>query len=203
MKRSAIGAAFLAAGILVGGALLPARGDRPTRNASRSDLSGAINPASMRSIEATVTRLESRASAPTASPEVFSDLGLAYLQQGRATADPAFLTKASDAFDKAIAAVPNDFRALVGSAVLAGSQHRFFDMEELARRAVIANPYSGPAYGVLGDAFLETQRYERAERAYQSMLDRRPDFAAFARVSYFHETLGDYQPSGALDAPGS
>ncbi|MEN3284691.1 MAG: hypothetical protein V7607_5831, partial [Solirubrobacteraceae bacterium] len=44
---------------------------------------------------------------------------------------------------------------------------------------------------VLVDALVELGRYDDAGRALQEMVDRRPDLAAYARVSYFRELHGD------------
>ena len=48
------------------------------------------------------------------------------------------------------------------------------------------------------DALVELGRYAEAERALQEMVDRKPNLAAYARVSYFRELHGDLD--GALAA---
>ncbi len=171
---------------------MPARGDRNNKDEGRStvDAASALSPVDRRDAQADIDRLTQLAT-EDAPASIHSDLGLAYLRQGRATADPAYLTLAGDSFESALAADPDDYRALVGSAMLAGSRHRFGDMEQLGHRAIASNPASAAAYGVLGDALFEQGRYGAAIEAYQEMLDRRPDLAAYSRISYLYETLGN------------
>jgi tetratricopeptide (TPR) repeat protein len=192
MRRVLLPIALVVTGILAGGSLLPAQGNRSPEDPSRSavDATSAISPVSGRDAQADIERLKQLATSD-ASANVHADLGLAYLRQGRATADPAYLTLASDAFESALSVDETNYRALVGSAVLAGSRHRFDDMERLGREAVAINPSSGAAHGVLGDALFEQGRYGAAIEAYQEMLDRRPDLAAYSRISYLYETLGN------------
>ncbi len=45
----------------------------------------------------------------------------------------------------------------------------------------------------LVDALVELGRYREAGRALQQMVDRKPDLAAYARVSYFRELHGDLE----------
>src|SRR5215217_9563791 len=45
--------------------------------------------------------------------------------------------------------------------------------------------------GVLVDALIELGRYPEAGRVLQHMVDRKPDLAAYARVSYWRELHGD------------
>ena len=53
-------------------------------------------------------------------------------------------------------------------------------------------------FGVLVDALVELGRYRAAGRALQAMVDRKPDLASYARVSYFRELHGDLD--GAVGA---
>ncbi len=53
-------------------------------------------------------------------------------------------------------------------------------------------------YGPLVDAYVELGRYGAAERTLQEMVDRKPEFAGFTRVSYLRELHGDLP--GALGA---
>ena len=53
-------------------------------------------------------------------------------------------------------------------------------------------------FGAVVDALVELGRYPQAERALQEMVDRKPNLAAYARVSYFRELHGDL--AGAVAA---
>ena len=125
-------------------------------------------------------------------------LGEAYLQRARETADPAYYTKAEGVLRRAGDLQPDNPAVLVPLGSLASAQHRFQDALELGRRARDIEPRAASAYGVLGDALVELGRYPEAFEAFQAMVDRRPDLASFARVSYARELTGDID--GALAA---
>lgn len=80
---------------------------------------------------------------------------------------------------------------LVEAAQLAGRQHRFDDMERLARKLIAQAPFGDSGYALLADALIEQGRYRAAATTLQEMLDLRPGFAADARVSYLKESTGD------------
>ena len=68
----------------------------------------------------------------------------------------------------------------------------------LGQRARAAQPDLVDVSAVLVDAEVELGMYGAAERELQSMVDRKPNLAAYARVSYFRELHGDL--AGAVDA---
>ena len=60
------------------------------------------------------------------------------------------------------------------------------------------DPENARYHGLVGDAQIELGRYDEAIESYQEMVDRRPDFASFSRISYARELYGD--PEGAIEA---
>ena len=75
---------------------------------------------------------------------------------------------------------------------LALARHDFKRALELGRRAgTIGAP-------IRVDALVELGRYDEAERELQAMIDRKPNLAAYARVSYLRELRGDLD--GAAEA---
>jgi tetratricopeptide (TPR) repeat protein len=81
--------------------------------------------------------------------------------------------------------------ALLGLGALALARHDFDGALRFGRRASEVDPYGADAFGVIGDALLELGRYDEAFDAFQTMVDTRPDLAAYARVSYARELQGD------------
>src|SRR5205085_5978529 len=81
--------------------------------------------------------------------------------------------------------------ALTERAALELSRHDFRAGLADAERARRLAPQVVAPYGALVDALVELGRYRAAGRALQAMVDRRPDLAAYARVSYFRELHGD------------
>lgn len=185
-------AAVVAMALFLAGALGPrdtsARSPEPS--ATGVDLDGVASPVGAGvDLDATIARLE-RLQAENPDPQITADLGLAYLQQAKATDNPELLSVARDRFADALERDQENFSALVGSALVANSFHRFDDMEILARRAIEVNPFSALAHGILGDSFVYRDRLDEARAALQEMLDRGPDMPGYTRVSYLYEQLG-------------
>jgi tetratricopeptide (TPR) repeat protein len=128
-----------------------------------------------------------------------ADLGLAYLQKGRLTADPIWYTKAEGVFIRSLALEEGgNSHAVLGMGVLSLARHEFAEALEWGRQAKTLEPYDAQARGVIGDALVELGRYGEAVRAFQGMVDLRPDLGSYARVSYARELHGDV--SGAIEA---
>ena len=115
----------------------------------------------------------------------------AYLQKVRESGDASFYARAQQAVDRALRLDPGDAGALTQRSSLALARHDFRAGLRDARRARALAPDVNKPFGVLVDALLELGRYRDAGRALQAMVDRRPDLAAYARVSYFRELHGD------------
>ncbi|HEY3211049.1 MAG TPA: tetratricopeptide repeat protein [Actinomycetota bacterium] len=122
----------------------------------------------------------------------YADLGLAYVQQARVTADPSYYPKAEAVLSRSLKlhGIEN-FNALTGMAALSAARHDFSGALSWGERAVAANPYSAQAYAVVGDAQIELGRYEQAFRTLQKMIDLKPELSTYARVSYGWELQGN------------
>jgi tetratricopeptide (TPR) repeat protein len=147
---------------------------------------------------AVVADLERQAEERPSDSRVLTRLGLAYQQRARESGDPAFYPLSERALRHAHAAAPDDWIPLYGMAALAASRHRFHTALAIAERARRLSPRSASIYGVLGDAALELGLYGRAFAAFDRMAALRPSTAAYARVSYGREVLGD--TAGAIEA---
>jgi tetratricopeptide (TPR) repeat protein len=122
----------------------------------------------------------------------------AELERVRETGDASSYNRAQGAVDRALALRPGDQGALTQRAALELSRHDFRAGRRDARAAHGIDPTVLAPYGPLVDASVELGRYGDAERLAQAMVDRKPDLAALARVSYLRELRGDR--AGALDA---
>lgn len=129
---------------------------------------------------------------------VATQLGDAYLQKARETADPTFYGQAEELFAQARRAAPQDPDPLIGLGTLALARHDFREALELAERARVLAPEIVRPYAVLVDAQVELGRYRDAGRSLQRMVDLKPNLASYARVSYFRELHGDL--AGAVEA---
>jgi len=124
--------------------------------------------------------------------------GLRLQQQAGATGNPALYPKVERELRAALVLEPANGTALRGLAALAASRHRFAESLELAERAQRLEPQVAAVYGLLGDANLERGRYSKAFAAFERMARLKPSTAAYTRVSYARELLGDLD--GAIAA---
>lgn len=127
-----------------------------------------------------------------------AELGAAYLQRARETADPTWYTKAGQALSRSATLAPDDALQLTASGLLALARHDFAGALRLGGRAHEIDPASADAMGVVVDAQVELGRYDDAAASVQQMVDLRPSLPSYARVSYVRELRGD--AIGAIDA---
>ena len=116
----------------------------------------------------------------------------------RETGDASFYARADGVLRRALARRPNDAYAVVQAATLAAARHDFAGALSLAERARGLAPDALAAFPVQVDALVELGRYGEAERVLQDFVDRKPNLAAYARVSYVRELHGDLD--GAVEA---
>jgi tetratricopeptide (TPR) repeat protein len=115
----------------------------------------------------------------------------AYAQRTRETGDAQLYAKASKLLETALALSPSDAGALTQRSALALSRHDFGAGLRDARAARRAAPDADEPFAVLVDSLVELGRYREAGRALQAMVNRKPDLASYARVSYWRELHGD------------
>jgi tetratricopeptide (TPR) repeat protein len=130
------------------------------------------------------------------SPKDKASLALSYVQTARAEADPTYYTKAEALLEGSLEAQPDgNFEAYVAMASLANGRHDFIGSVRWSRRAIATNPHNAASYGLLGDSLFELGRTKAADRAYQQMIDIRPDLASYVRASYSHQFRGNIAPA--------
>jgi tetratricopeptide (TPR) repeat protein len=151
------------------------------------------------SLSKVIANLQQRLRAVPADWRSYADLGLAYVQQARVTADPTLYPKAEGVLRRSLTLNGADnVTALTGMAALAAARHDFSAARSWAQKAVAANPDSAEVQAVLGDALVELGHYDQAFRTFQKMIDLRPGLSTYARVSYAWELRGSF--SGALQS---
>ena len=196
-------AVLLAAGLFLGGAIAVTRGggDTDARVSAVVPAAAALGGPAVGagSLDATIGALQDRLRAQPDDAASLAALGLAYVQQGRITADPSWYPKADEALQRSLGLSSDDNQeALLGLASLAAARHDFSEALRYGERARELNPYDGAVHGVIGDALLELGRYDAAFDAFQTMVDTEPGLSSYARVSYARELTGDVE--GAIDA---
>jgi tetratricopeptide (TPR) repeat protein len=121
----------------------------------------------------------------------WAQLGTAYVEQARVSADPAYYPKAEEALRRSLALRQNtNWQAMIGMGALANARHDFRAAVDWSRKAQQVNPHNGALYGVLADALTQLGDYPAAADAVQRMLDIEPGIASFTRASYHFEQHG-------------
>lgn len=128
----------------------------------------------------------------------WAELGLAYVEQARVTADPSYYVKADGALTTSLDLndADNDV-ALTGMGALSNARHEFGAAADWARQSQAINPAGSTSYGVLADALTQLGDYPGATEAIQRMLDLKPGLAAFTRASYNLELAGNFDGARA------
>lgn len=152
---------------------------------------------SRQALETTIQDMRRRVAAGPGDGAAAVLLADALMRQARVTSDASLPLEAERVLRAALAHSPADYPALRMLGVVYLAQHRFTQALETAQRAQRVNPRDGWNYAVAGDALLELGRYDEAFDAFDEVMSRRPDAAAYARVAYAWELQGD--SVGAVD----
>jgi len=151
------------------------------------------------SLDELITRLEARVQATPGDYVSWATLGLALVQQAKATADPDLYQRAEAALDASLKVNRDDnYLGYAGLSALAAARHNFAVAKGFAERGLAINPYSAILYGALSDAELQLGNYAAAIAAVQQMVDLSPDTASLARASYTWELRGDLDQATQL-----
>ncbi|MCO8271734.1 tetratricopeptide repeat protein [Actinoplanes sp. TRM 88003] len=137
----------------------------------------------------TIERAQQRLRTLPGDYRTWAELGLAYVEQARVTADPSRYPLAETALRRSLAVRDNP-DAHTGLGALANARHDFGAARTSAQRALKTNPFDAYAYGVLADAETQLGHPQAATDAVQHMFDLRPGLAAYARGSYDLEQRG-------------
>jgi tetratricopeptide (TPR) repeat protein len=191
----------LAAGALLGGVLTEG-GDgaaQPPQSAAavHAAADGALTGFGAGS-SAELGRLEAAVRERPNDVTALTQLGFAYQQRWRETADASYLPRAGEALQRARVLAPRDPLVVTGQGLLALTRHRFRRALVLGRLALELAPGSARPYGVVGDALLELGRYPEAFAAFDRMAALKPSLAAYARIAYGRELIG--RVDGAIAA---
>jgi tetratricopeptide (TPR) repeat protein len=123
--------------------------------------------------------------------QAYYRLGDAYIQKARVSGDVTYYDLAEQALRKALDLAPHYSQARRHLAQALYSRHAFHEAAAQAQQALQFNPTDPHAYGVLGDAYLETGQYPQAAAAYQKMQELQADFYAYSRLSGLKSLQGN------------
>ena len=115
--------------------------------------------------------------------ELYYRLGDLYVQKGRQTGDITYFNLASGSLNQALKMAPKLEAARRHLAFVFYSLHNFAGAVSQVNEAIKLDPRDSYAYGVLGDAQLETGQYGAAEKTYDQMVAIRGDLYSYSRRS--------------------
>ena len=194
--RRAVGISSLVVGLAVAifavGALAGVEGD-----AGNAERAGAPAPVVVRPGD--VAALQERLRQVPGDDAAWASLGMAYVEQAKATADPELYPRAEGALKRSLALREDDnFAAAAGMASLANARHDFAAARKWSLDGLAVNPANATLHGTLTDAETQLGRYQQAWEATQRMVDLSPDAASLSRVSYSWELRGDLERARSL-----
>lgn len=134
---------------------------------------------------------DAAASAQPQLSDSYVTLASAYMQKARESGDASYYGRAEAAVRRALALDANSTGALRTLAWVQTGKHEFREALATAERLLQHASQDPLVHGLLGDAALELGDYDRAEIAFQTMLDLRPGMASFSRAAYVRELYGD------------
>jgi tetratricopeptide (TPR) repeat protein len=188
-------AALAATVLLFGGVFRDASNAQPAATIDTALLGNGFR---VSDTDALVRSLESQVSAGGADRKTLTTLALAYQQRYRETADATDLTRSDAVLRRAGGRASNDVAVLSGLAALELSRHRFRSALGLARKAQRLAPDSPRPLPLVGDALTQLGRYDKAFATFDRHAALKPSLAAYARVAYGRELIGDR--AGAIAA---
>ncbi len=203
MIRRRLTVAAVATVCLVAGSLLAVRGAGDVAPTTPVPAGAAVRAnvdplTSVTGVAGSIEQLQAAVAARPGDAEVAASLGLAYLQRGRESSDPAWYAKAEALLDRARRLDPQSLDTLLGLGSLALSRHAFEDALRLGREALaLSGGFAPSALAIIGDAQVELGRYDEAFATIDALGAARPSLVAYARQSYAAELQGDL--GGAIE----
>lgn len=153
---------------------------------------GTTAPAAQDDLSRLIAQLQQRLDSNPADYRSWAELGSAYVEQARVTADSSYYPRAEGALQESLDLNEDDNDvALAGMGALSNARHEFAAAAQWARQALEVNSASATAYGALADALTQLGDYDGATEAVQQMLDLRPGIPSFTRASYNLELHGN------------
>jgi tetratricopeptide (TPR) repeat protein len=156
------------------------------------------------STDASIRSLQTHLKIYPADFKAYDQLGAAFIQKGRETADASYYELAKEALNKSLDLVSNDPAAASAKthmAVLAMAEHQFEEALTWARDALALGAGDPSPWAIVGDALTDMGEYDRAAEAYERVRDPLHTgdettgvvYERDSRVAYLRFLRGDVQ----------
>ena len=153
------------------------------------------------STQKAIASLEERHQNDPSNIPIGIGLADAYLQAIRETANTALYAEIETILDQLEASTEDPFaqsQIYAKRAEVANGRHHFRDGLKAITEAITLDPSIAAYYGIKSDSEVELGLYDESLASVQEMVDRKPNFGAYARVSSQRELRGDIE--GAIEA---
>lgn len=137
-------------------------------------LTSLISAAGQTTTDATIRSLQTHLKMYPADFKAYDQLGAAYIQKGRETADASYYELAKEALNKSLDLVSNDLAAASAKthmAVVAMAEHQFEEALTWAQDALALGAGDPSPWAIVGDALTDMGEYDRAAEAYARVRD--------------------------------
>lgn len=135
---------------------------------------------------------QTRASGDPEEYTNYDHLGSAYLQKARESGDTVYYALSEKSYQQALSLLLADKPEAAGTtahlAALYLSEHRFDEALALASRALALDPEMLSVYATLGDAQLETGKYDEADSSYEKLKVPEGSLPPRPGLAYLSET---------------
>ncbi|MDI3421275.1 tetratricopeptide repeat protein [Streptomyces luteolus] len=162
---------------------------------------GAGVPAALPDLAALIGDREAHLRRHPGDEESWAVLGSAYVEQGRRTADLAYLTKADEALKRSLAARSGEagnVEALAGMAVLANARHDYRAAKKYGEAAVARAPERWTLYPLLIEAYGWVGDHKAVGKALEKLQKLRSGSAVMARTAQVYRDRGWREDSAAI-----
>jgi len=113
----------------------------------------------------------------------YDNLAHNYIQKARETGNSSYYIEAEKMLKKSLEINSDNYVGILLFAKTKLSNHEFIEALSFAKTAVELKPGIIPAYGILGDAYLELHDLSKAEKAYKKMIGLNPSLDSYSRMS--------------------
>ncbi len=144
-----------------------------------------------------IASIEQRLKRSPRNASLRDDLAGAYLQKMRETSDGSYLDRADRIVIGILQDQPDQYEARRRWLEIEMQRHHFAQVIALARTMVGERPEDAAVWGMMGDAQMETGKYDAAADTYQRAVDLRPNLTTYNRVAFYRFVTGDAE--GGID----